>query len=145
MPRHRGAAGLLAPGGPDWAGGRQALWPGECGPSGAPPGWMLSHLFVGGSHFGALTGVEIAGRDGGALGSYSELSRSDRKELPRRSPRESVRYPALGPRASLPLPLLCCCQGRPLARDHSGGYLQPCLSREGGEAGVELRVTAWSL
>lgn len=79
MPRHRGAAGLLAPGGPDWAGGRQALWLGECGPSGAPPGWMLSHLFVGGSHFGALTGVEIAGRDGGALGSSSELSLSDRK------------------------------------------------------------------
>lgn len=35
---------------------------------------MLSHLFVGSSHFGALTGAEIAGRDGGALGSSSELS-----------------------------------------------------------------------
>lgn len=35
---------------------------------------MLSHLFVGGSHFGVLTGVEIAGRDGGALGSSAELS-----------------------------------------------------------------------
>lgn len=35
---------------------------------------MLSHLFVGGSHFGALTGAEIAGRDGGVLGSSAELS-----------------------------------------------------------------------
>lgn len=40
-------------------------------------------------------------------------------------------------------PLLCCCQGRPLARDHSGGYLQPSLPREGGDADAELRVTAW--
>lgn len=41
----------------------------EWGPAG-----MLSHLFVGGSHFGALTGAEIAGRDGGVLGSSAELS-----------------------------------------------------------------------
>lgn len=54
---------------------RHRLGPGERGAR-AERGsaGMLSHLFVGGSHFGALTGAEIAGRDGGALGSSAELS-----------------------------------------------------------------------
>lgn len=86
---------------------------------------MLSHLFVGGSHFGALTGAEIAGKDGGALGSSSELSLSDRKGC-RGGVRVGPCSTGLWGRAlAFPcFPLLCCCQGRPLSRDHSSGFLK---------------------
>lgn len=71
---------LARRGGVGWGGGRQAPGPGEHGAR-AERGSarMLSHLFVGGSHFGALTGAEMAGRDGGALGSSAELSLGGRQ------------------------------------------------------------------
>lgn len=122
-------------------GGRQAPWPGERrARAEQSSARMLSHLFVGGSHFGALTGAEIAGRDGGTLGSSSELSPSDRmgSRGGARAGPCCTGHQGRAPPFSC-LPLLCCYQGRPLARDHSGGY------PEGGDAGAELRVTASSL
>lgn len=71
---------------------------------------MLSHLFVGGSHFGALTGAEISGRDGGVLGSSAELSpgaRAGPGGTGRRG--RALAFPCF------PQPSLCRCQGRSLA------------------------------